>query len=729
MSPNPVPGTPSPSGDDAADRKKSDKPDFSEQIKTLGLAGAVVTAVVAVFKGAINSPEFKQVSGEFGEAMGMLPSVLKDELTRTDSSIIMEHRGMFERFEGQHRSRAEEERRRAFPHLRCASRTRTALMLPLYPVRLLLWFMVPAPLWTVIRRSAREEPRADRTPLGVLFGAISAFVEQKFQIVKLEVVFAYIGLLVVEMVKWVGTILFGIWRHMVAYNAWHTLGDGQTVAALWGMWVAKILFPVFGFWLVASALHYAYWLRMFPNLAIVGGFLGFLKGSRPRPKAKDGGTTEDHRGIAGSVGEGAGNMVFTWSTKGQNEGMWYNVCTALLLLVPFFMLWHPAFMFGAAVAIVILWQASTNLGNNMTAEGYRVVEEGKTYKALMSDPDKPGQQKEVTGHKYARAPSHWYVVYASLGVISLLIVVSFVNFGMTFAALTVKETRQTAIVKLTDQEVEAYGRERTRELGRLNATIDKVVGDMNLRTSLVSERSQVANIMAPDGAPTRLRIFNAEKRERLGAIDAKLAKMATDPDLRMQLNSAQDRIVALQSVNMTAVRDSIREAVGESMTTLEAVGIAQSPVKMTTRERYNFRHQEWVRAVSDSMRWRTDSLRMREERSRVMAMPGTTDSTSVVMARARNFIETRPWYGFNKYLYYLWQDSYKFGILLVATIVSVVALILVVRRTAGPQWLFLAIMCGIWSFTTYSWLPLVGMLGIVAVAALAGHNRTPTAAH
>lgn len=590
--PNPSPNEETPSGA---------KPSLTEEAKRIGwplaLFGAAVGAAVATFKGAINSPEFKEISEELGEIFALAPQVIKDELT-ADSGFLAQHRQVFEEFEQRQRQRTEQERQffRGWRHL-------------LYPV----YLFAPAPLWAFIRRRiAPQAPQRNRGPLRTFFGTTGAFVIRVLGLIKAEIVFAYISLLAVEVLKWVGTILFAIWRHMAVFDAWHEAAATQTVGKLIGLWTFGALVPIFFFWLLLSFLHYAFWLRMFPNAAIIGGFFGFfLKGSRPKPNQ------QTRRGLVASVGAGIGNAVFTWSIKGQNEGKWYSVCSLLLMFVPFFMLWHPAFLYAGGVAVMILWQISAGRGNNQTAEDHRVVEQDKTYKALAPDPDNPGQLKLVTGHKFALPWSHEVVNTVCLGLIGLMVVYSWANFFITVGRLGAQEARQQAVTKLTDQDVSVFTKDWDRRQRLLKAEAAVVVQQIAARETLEVERTRAANVEAPDSSVARLREFNREKAAKLQKFDEQLKAMLESPTLRAQLDSLESQFAVLDSSKLEVVRDSIFAANADAITALDVVKIGSKAEKLSARERHDQHHQEWVRAVKDSLRWKADSLKIREAQAQI----------------------------------------------------------------------------------------------------------------
>ena len=138
----------------------------------------------------------------------------------------------------------------------------------------------------------------------------------------------------------------------------------------------------------------------------------------------------------------------------------------------------------------------------------------------------------------------------------------------------------------------------------------------------------------------------------------------------------------------------------------------------------------WGNTMDVSLRLRADSLRrvmrIREDSLRTAGttmVPGTVDSTSASMAAARNYIETRPWYGFNKYLYRVLQASNNAWLLFAAIGVVLVAFVLMLRRTIGLPWLAFAIMGGAWSVWMQHWWPFVAVVLVLTLAIMGGHNR------
>lgn len=123
---------------------------------------------------------------------------------------------------------------------------------------------------------------------------------------------------------------------------------------------------------------------------------------------------------------------------------------------------------------------------------------------------------------------------------------------------------------------------------------------------------------------------------------------------------------------------------------------------------------DWTRHVTRSDRVKIASATL---------SPSSRDSTSASMAAARDFIETRPWYGFNKYTYRVLQASNNAWILFAAIGVVLVAFVLMLRRTIGLPWLAFAIMGGAWAVWMQHWLPFAAVVLVLAFAIMGGHNR------
>lgn len=242
-----------------------------------------------------------------------------------------------------------------------------------------------------------------------------------------ETAFAYAGLIMIEIAKWVFGLLYcGIYVPVQAYIAVHALSP-MTVNGIINVWINSVLWPVGLTFVIVELLENGYILAMLPNAGILGGALGFVRGWFHHD---DGSTKRSVARAFGSAEVGMGHTVFTFITKAFNESGWWVLTFVGLLAVPAFMMYpHPAFMITVVAAIVWLWRTSFT-GNNRTAEGYGVIED-REYDALKHDPI-TGELTVVKGHKYELAgvqkALRWPIAIFFIG---WAVISSYVNFGIT----------------------------------------------------------------------------------------------------------------------------------------------------------------------------------------------------------------------------------------------------------------------------------------------------------
>ncbi len=258
-------------------------------------------------------------------------------------------------------------------------------------------------------------------------GAVREWAGHQVGRVVNESAFAYFGLIMIEIAKWVFGLLYcGIYVPVQAYNAVHALSP-MTVDGIINVWINHVLWPVGLTFVLIELVENGYILAMLPNAGILGGALGFVRGWFHQD---DGATKRSVARAFGSAEVGMGHTVFTFITKAFNESGWWVLTFVGLLSVPVFMMYpHPAFMIAVVAAIVWLWRTSFT-GNNRTAEGYGVIED-REYDALKHNPI-TGELTKVVGHKYELAgvqkALRWPIAIVFIG---WAVVSSFVNFGLT----------------------------------------------------------------------------------------------------------------------------------------------------------------------------------------------------------------------------------------------------------------------------------------------------------